>query len=687
MERRIKKTDLLFAAVFVLILFVLTFTFRTPRPYSNDDTGIANYLSGSLGNKYASPFIPFINIILGWIMVFLYRLLPGPNWFIIWQIVIEYISICFLQTILMNQLRKNFSNWWSYVLSSVLLAAFIPSFICRIEFTQTAAIGGIMGVFWILFCWKYNSKAGMAIGIIHTTVSFMFRKNGFLICLPFVLIVSIRFCLQHRKEIIHYRKRFSSLILCFGILIAILAAFTGVNTIAWDSGEQKEYKAFNSARAQFKDYPSMPYDEIRQEMEALGVSENDYNLMDGWQFADPEYITTELLTEITAAKKRKTAPADYGKEIKQFFANIVTNNLFRGMDSLLSFCFVLCIWILAVNIRRDGIWAIIVTLCVVSMELFFKVYVGRYPDWVRAGVLFSGASTLVYMTASRPLLKENRILTGSLILLLAFGGAIVGDAVYFKKLGTFSYDKSAFEMYDWMHAQSGKLFFCPTKYSGMPDLMAGYSVFEETEPGIARGTVSLGGWGTNIPARKQAYGDQGIYNPMRQISDDNVYLISSYDMASMLRQYLYEHTGVKASLSLADVRNGALIWKATDCTKRIREDAEVNCKIEELHCEYDSRYNTWNISINIGSEPNIPIENTDRYIKVKNKSGEERLYAVSFCETVEKQEGSALFMIPSGDMTTGIYTVAYYMVANDQTIICSKDGTLEIPAFENGSSI
>ena len=41
-------------------------------------------------------------------------------------------------------------------------------------------------------------------------------------------------------------------------------------------------------------------DEIAEELEAIGVSRNDYSLMTSWNFADLSFFTTDLFREVDA---------------------------------------------------------------------------------------------------------------------------------------------------------------------------------------------------------------------------------------------------------------------------------------------------------------------------------------------------------------------------------------------------
>ena len=52
------------------------------------------------GAEYATPYNKFINFVWGWVMYVMYKLIPGPNWFIVIQEIIVLITFALFQYIL-----------------------------------------------------------------------------------------------------------------------------------------------------------------------------------------------------------------------------------------------------------------------------------------------------------------------------------------------------------------------------------------------------------------------------------------------------------------------------------------------------------------------------------------------------------------------------------------------------------
>ena len=47
--------DILFVGIFAIALFIFVYYTCTPREFSDDDWGIANYFAGTMGAEYATP--------------------------------------------------------------------------------------------------------------------------------------------------------------------------------------------------------------------------------------------------------------------------------------------------------------------------------------------------------------------------------------------------------------------------------------------------------------------------------------------------------------------------------------------------------------------------------------------------------------------------------------------------------
>lgn len=343
--------DWLFIILFAIGIYIFSALTCTPREFSDDDWGIANYFAGVMGAEYATPYNKFINFVLGWIMYGMYQLLPGPNWFIVVQELIVVLSFALFQYMLIQKMKRYLSCGWCYLITSAFLVLFESSYLCRLSFTQTAAMGSIVGIYWIIFSYKNRSKWGCISGSFLTILSALHRFGAFEMCLPFAGLCLINFvldgCKKFRfKEIAQNILKDKKLYLSIIGMVCICWIVGKWNTAIYNSEYYAEYNAFNTARASVLDYPIAPYEDIAVELEAIGVSENDYALITTWMIADLSFITTDLLKNIAAIEPKASIELDYKSEIGKYFTDLkdpalLYNKLFYMALIVLLLCLLL----------------------------------------------------------------------------------------------------------------------------------------------------------------------------------------------------------------------------------------------------------------------------------------------------------------------------------------------------------
>lgn len=593
--------DILFVGIFAIVLFVFVYYTCTPREFSDDDWGIANYFAGSMGAEYATPYNKFINFLLGWIMYAMYQIMPGANWFIITQELIVIVSFALFQYILIQKIKDCLPIWWCYILTSALLITFEPCFLCRLSYTQTAMVGSTMGFLWMIYAYQCRSNFGFIFAGIFTVFSSLYRFGCFEMCLPFVILALINYMVSEQtrgslKEtlvcMIKDRRLFITII---GIVSGCFIA-SKINIAIYNSDYYAEYNAFNSARASVVDYDVAPYDEIAEELEAIGVSNNDYDLMTSWTFADLSFFTAELFQQVAAVEPKASAKINYFVELRDYFKclcdyTIMYNKFFyMGVIILL-----ICLWL---DFKHMLPYSMALFFGTIMIEIYFKIIVRRYPSYVRTGLIYAMIVTALMTVDFSKLAKIKRknivmlVVSASIIL----GLSPLGDEYYLKAKGTFQYDMDGMAFYEYLNSREDDIFMLPTNGSSMRhNLRDSYSIFEETKPGIMRHIVGLGGWSTNNPWVNEAYRSWGIDYPMSQITDDNVYLTAIPSALSSLRQYVFEHHNKKTTVALTAFEYDTEIYKVSDSGMPVVEARFAN--LENISVEYNQEFKTCDVTV------------------------------------------------------------------------------------------
>lgn len=663
-DKTSKKMTVLFIIAFSLLVYAVVFQTCTPRSFSDDDWGIANYFAGVLGAEYATPYNKFINIILGWIMYGLYQHIPGPNWFVVIEQVIIIVSFIIFHYLLIHKLDYYLKKRWSYLLSSVILLCFEPTYFCHVQFSQTAIVGSISGMLFIGYSYKNKFRFGIIAGIVLSVISCLYRNGGFEVVLPYMLLILMKTAWNDKiwrsgKETL---KGYMGLLSIYAALTVFCFGTAMLNQSIYNSEYYAEYNAFNSARASVLDYPKAPYDEIKGGLDEIGVSSNDYTLITGWAFADQSFITTELLKQIAILEPKIAEKTDNRTQIIDYFNKLKDTTLqYNRIFYVLLFCAVI---LALIDFYRSSLWLLFNVCGTVVIEIYFTVWVERYPSYIRSGVLYAAIMTALLMveySRLKNIFNRNWMINSAIcaaLLVICFPN---GNRYYLDTKGTFEYESAGLDLYHYFAERETDVFIIPTgNNGGMPALRNSYSIFRETESGIMRHTVGLGGWSTNMPWINEAYSSWGIDYPMRQVADENVYVLTSYGFALLLRQYVREHCNYETSISLEAYEYGTTIYKITNLDLAVEELKKIG-RISNVVLRKNEELMTYDVNVDF-EMLNEGFKNTNLqvYLKLTDETGDYRYY-MFFGGHALKFDGNVSSLtakIPQEELEVGSYSVS-----------------------------
>ena len=137
---KIKKHPLLLALILNSFAFIFRILVFDVKYEVSDDYIIDAVLSGAYGNGY-DPDLLFGNIILGYFLVFLYKLIPTVSFYFILLITLGFISV----TSIVFLLFKRNINAITVCLAIVFICYFTDDLYVLIQFTKVAAASGIAG--------------------------------------------------------------------------------------------------------------------------------------------------------------------------------------------------------------------------------------------------------------------------------------------------------------------------------------------------------------------------------------------------------------------------------------------------------------------------------------------------------------------------------------------------------------
>ena len=168
--------------------------------------------------------------------------------------------------------------------------------IFHLPFTSMTAELGFYG-FFVLYAVlsKKISKKFTVIGMILLIFSMLIRYEAFLFLIPFVILILLTdlIRLKDRKE---YLSGAIKLFLPAAVLFVICV---GTKTAVDRSEHYKQGALYNSYRANIVDFRNKGYDECKEKLEELGISENDFRAVSSMILADRDTVNSEYLENIS----------------------------------------------------------------------------------------------------------------------------------------------------------------------------------------------------------------------------------------------------------------------------------------------------------------------------------------------------------------------------------------------------
>jgi hypothetical protein len=348
-------------AFFILYLFV----FR-PGYQVDDDITMIQLASGYLGGM-AVPFMVFSNVILGFILNFLYRLPTNLNWEILIFFGINFLSAwCLVYVIFTLPLKS------AYKFLGVLAILLSDSlFLLNITFTTTATFAVISGFVSILAVAYKRSplpRRMLLFGGLLILAGSLIRIESFLLVLLMIFPSLI---------IIHGFFDLKNLITSSLISILVVALFYLFNTIYVKSFPQwNSFYAYNDVRSQLQDTPRVHLSNVRNAYYDVGWNFNDYKLFMSWFFPDEQLFSIAnlqyLVIHIPGTERNVLGAALSYFYPKPFFDDVDSFPYFLMIAAEL-------IALAIYPSLRKALWPLVILLLTFLILIFYLIWIEKVP--------------------------------------------------------------------------------------------------------------------------------------------------------------------------------------------------------------------------------------------------------------------------------------------------------------------
>ena len=387
---RIKKiySHHVFMSFLINAIFLLLVVLFCDMKYEvSDDFIVDSILSGAYGNGYDEHLL-FSNIIYGYFLKFLYQLMPVVSWYFVSQI---FICFCSLWAVTYILLEKN-HPYIGIFASLVFVSFFSDDLYILVQFTKTATAAMCAGGALLLYgLWekkKTKKILPVTMGILLALVGSMVRYSTIYIVLVFLVLIFIEYVWIYRRSDCIVKK------IVFGIMISGITvggayALTVLDSTMWKTNvEYGQYKVYNHQRASVTDVNGYGSDTVMPELEKLGVSLNDYYMIETWNFLDQDYFTPELISDISKVKK------DYSNQVTRSLQYVLRTFIDRQYEKYLVAVGVEILFLLLLFCQPEKVlWSGFKAAMLVILLMYF-IYRGRVVYRVEYSVFFAAAVAL-----------------------------------------------------------------------------------------------------------------------------------------------------------------------------------------------------------------------------------------------------------------------------------------------------
>lgn len=380
------KKNVLIAFAINAIFLLLVIMFCDMKYEVSDDFIVDSILSGAYGNGYDEHLL-FSNILYGYFLKLMYKLIPVISWYFVAQIVICFCSLWAVSYII---LQKN-NQYVGILVSIIFVSFFSDDLYILVQFTKTAAVAMCAGGALMLYgIWDQEKRKNTEVlcGGGLALIGSMIRFSAIYIALVFLALMMLRYILSNCKLDRNISKIGGAIIICI-LYIGCAFFLYKLDAFIWNQNSvYKDYKIYSTQRASITDVNSYGYDSVKDELSKIGISGNDYSMLDTWNFVDQDYFSSEKLKKISEIKKAysDSATKNIKYVIRQFFGRHYEKYTV-AMGLLVLF---FCVFFLD---KRKRIWQFL-ELGVTVLLLMYFIYRGRVVYRVEYAIFVCAAISM-----------------------------------------------------------------------------------------------------------------------------------------------------------------------------------------------------------------------------------------------------------------------------------------------------
>lgn len=509
------------------LLLVLLCCF-TPRFETNDDVLMSKFVDGQMGEK--SAYIPFINIVLGFLLKLLYTMGgAGLNWYSISMYALMLAAFTAMTWVLLMRFRP--LGAWSMA-AVILMTVGLNSYLYPC-FSKTCAVAAAGGLCLMLQAMGDGldkpKRLPLVLGLAIAVMGFLWRYEEFFavaaLMAPVGLVQVLELLRETRGEKPGQRLGRVWRYACpFLLLILLVLLLFGLDRFLWTRGDYAFFTEYNDARSMLVDFSTVPdYDQMQQVYESLDMDENAVYFLKNWSFYDTEKFSLEKIRAVLDARD-SVVPNPSPGECLGIFLDKALPGLARTLAGM-GFALMLMLWLACGRHRWQDWLGLGISFGFFGLIYLLMIYQNRYlANRVDMGLLLALMLTMSFLMDEAKL--RNDRLFCALLMALALAVGLYTNKNVCKLSDQYDVeDKSAKKAaIEQILADEEHLYLCKV-WSIDHEL---YTPLETAPAGFADRIVLLGGWSLYHPSIEHVLEACEIENPYPDmIGNEQVRLIDS----------------------------------------------------------------------------------------------------------------------------------------------------------------
>ena len=527
----------------------------------NDDFSIGMALGSDWGG--GEGLCLFLNAALAQAIYALNNALPFANWFVLLELATAYSAYLTMTYLALSRTPAPLAA----VLFCGLTALALPGCSVLTNFTVVAFMASCAGcmLLGVSLHEQRHRVALVVLGLVFCAIGIMWRTMMFEVCIPLFGVAALIYTLSNEGRR-HNMARSVARLWPYAAALLVLAAFTVYHDAVWQEEPWHDWREFNIARAQLSDYPNKSYGDIEAQLDEIGVSKNDYKMVNSWMTDDPDFFTTERMKAIAEVSAIDLmTPARIGPAVTEYFTNTLID---ARLDLVLLLTLCLAAFTLQGRTRRTAFAMLAIALL---LSLYFAVQ-GRLPWRVHYPIwLYAIAAICTDAIAPKPDAIANaterkmppRIASNAIGVCSVGVSCLVALAAVAYSATLFSAERleatfaprtfqAQSSLLTYIDEHPDNTFICDVRaYS---DVRYAYKLRGLPDHDTIMRACSIGGWTSHAPFSDRRNELAGTPNPIRDLVDNDAALFVWYteDPPKNLLTYLKEHYYPNASYQLVD---------------------------------------------------------------------------------------------------------------------------------------